>query len=139
VTRLSPSDRLCRFALGLPESWEDFPWGDHVVKVAKKIFVFLGTGHDSTPRLTVKLEGSHPAAMAVPGAAPTAYGLGRAGWVNVPLDGPGRPPLGVLEDWIEESYRIVAPKRLVRQLDQGGEPAAHQRGPRPPARRPERA
>jgi len=123
VPRLSPSDRLCRFALGLPGSWEDFPWGDHVVKVAKKIFVFLGAGHDSMARLTVKLEVSHPAAMAVPGAAPTAYGLGKAGWVTVPLDGPGRPPLEVLEDWIEESYRIVAPKGLVRELDQLGEPA----------------
>ena len=27
------------------------------------------------------------------------------------------PPLGVLTDWVEESYRTVAPKRLVAELD----------------------
>ncbi len=26
-------------------------------------------------------------------------------------------PLGTLRDWVEESYRIVAPKRLVAELD----------------------
>jgi hypothetical protein len=28
-------------------------------------------------------------------------------------------PVDVLRDWIEESYRIVAPKRLVALLDAG--------------------
>ena len=30
------------FALGFPGAWADNPWGDSVVKVGKKIFVFLG-------------------------------------------------------------------------------------------------
>jgi hypothetical protein len=34
--------------------------------------------------------------------------------VNVPIDA---VPADVLRDWIEESYRIVAPKRLVASLD----------------------
>ena len=45
------------------------------------------------------------------------YGLGRAGWVTVPLLRT-TPPLGVLKDWVEESYRRVAPKRLVTELDE---------------------
>ena len=52
------------------------------------------------------------------GAEPTGYGLGRAGWVTVPLRAPG-VSIGVLRDWVEESYRIVAPKRLVAELDGG--------------------
>jgi predicted DNA-binding protein (MmcQ/YjbR family) len=36
--------RLRDVALGLPEAVEEFPWGDRVVKVRKKIFVFLGEG-----------------------------------------------------------------------------------------------
>ena len=44
------------------------------------------------------------------------YGLGRSGWVTVPLRAPGMT-LDLLRDWIEESYRIVAPKRLVAELD----------------------
>jgi len=36
--------------------------------------------------------------------------------VTIPLDA-GVPPLDVLCDWVEESYRIVAPKKLSAQLD----------------------
>jgi hypothetical protein len=51
-----------------------------------------------------------------PGAEPSGYGLGRAGWVLIPFRDT-TPPIGVLTDWVEESYRIVAPKRLVAELD----------------------
>ncbi len=44
---------------------------------------------------------------------PSGYGLGKAGWVNVPF---GRSPsVGVICDWVEESYRTVAPKKLVNE------------------------
>ena len=103
------ADALLAFALSLPEAQEDHPWGETVAKVRKKIFVFLGA-----ERITVKLEESHAHALSLEGAERTGYGLGRAGWVTVPVA--GAPP-DVLRDWIEESYRIVAPKRLVASLD----------------------
>ena len=53
-----------------------------------------------------------PTPSPIDGAEPTGYGLGKAGWVTVPLRAPG-VSLDVLRDWVEESYRIVAPKRLV--------------------------
>ncbi|MGW7099449.1 MmcQ/YjbR family DNA-binding protein [Streptomyces sp. NPDC054838] len=110
------------FALGLPEAVEEFPWGpgDCVVKVNKKIFVFLGDADGpQPPGLSVKLkdEALHGHAMTFPGAAPTGYGLGRAGWVSLPLDGKGAPAADVLCEWIEESYRTVALKRHIRELD----------------------
>jgi predicted DNA-binding protein (MmcQ/YjbR family) len=109
--------QLRDFALALPEAWEDFPWGECVAKVGKKIFVFLGHDDETPPSLiTVKLVESHGHALAIEGAAPTGYGLGRAGWVNVPVRAEG-VTLELLCDWIEESYRIVAPKRLVAALD----------------------
>ncbi|MBZ4319989.1 MmcQ/YjbR family DNA-binding protein [Streptomyces huiliensis] len=108
------------FALGLPGAVEDFPWGESaVVKVNKKIFVFLGDEENAEGTgISVKLkdEEAHGHALAVPGAAPTAYGLGRHGWVSVPLAG-GGVPVELLCDWVEESYRCVAPKRLVAELD----------------------
>lgn len=103
---------LLAFALSLPEAWEDHPWGESVAKVRSKIFVFLGT--DSSGRFTVKLDESHEHALSIEGAAPTGYGLGKSGWVTVPL---ADVPLDVLRDWVEESYRIVAPKRLAARLD----------------------
>jgi predicted DNA-binding protein (MmcQ/YjbR family) len=109
--------QLRAFALSLPETSEDFPWGERVIKVNRKVFVFLGGDQQSGSRLvTVKLDESHGHAMSIEGAAPTGYGLGRAGWVNVPLDGED-VTLELLRDWIEESFRIVAPKRLVAELD----------------------
>jgi predicted DNA-binding protein (MmcQ/YjbR family) len=109
--------RLRAFALSLPRAWEDFPWGERVAKVDKKIFVFFGHDDETEPSLiTVKLVESHGHALAIEGAAPTGYGLGRAGWVSVPVQAEGVTP-ELLRDWIEESYRIIAPKRLVAGLD----------------------
>jgi predicted DNA-binding protein (MmcQ/YjbR family) len=109
-------DRVRVFGLGLPETYEDFPWGELVLKVNKKVFVFLGGDSSETPSMSVKLRESHDQALDVAGAAPTGYGLGRAGWVTVPLASK-EAPAGVLCDWVEESYRVVAPKRLVAALD----------------------
>jgi predicted DNA-binding protein (MmcQ/YjbR family) len=115
--RRTKHDAVLEFALSLPGAWEDHPWGEVVVKVGKKIFVFLGMPETSTG-CGVKLRESHEAALAVAGAEPSGYGLGKAGWVNVPF---GRSPsVGVLCDWVEESYRTVAPKKLVKELDERG-------------------
>lgn len=109
--------RLLEFALGLPEAYEDHPWGEDVAKVNKKVFVFLGVDDDAAEHgMSVKLRESLDQALSVKEAAPTGYGLGRAGWVTIPFRDT-TPPVDVLEDWVEESYRIVAPKRLVAELD----------------------
>jgi predicted DNA-binding protein (MmcQ/YjbR family) len=108
--------RLLRFALGFPGAWLDHPWDEDVVKVGKKVFVFFGMEEMDEPLLTVKLDDSHDQALAVDGAEPTGYGLGRAGWVTLPLRAT-TPPAAVLEDLIDESYRRVAPRRLVAELD----------------------
>jgi predicted DNA-binding protein (MmcQ/YjbR family) len=110
-------DKVREFALSLPETFPDQPWGEDVVKVRGKIFVFLGG--PTSKRMTVKLDESHAHALSIEGAEPTGYGLGPSGWVTVPLRGDGIT-VAVLRDWVEESYRIVAPKRLVAGLDGPG-------------------
>ena len=119
----SPLAKLLAFALTFPETREDHPWGETVAKVRNKVFVFLGPEVPGYPeRITVKLDESHDHALSTEGAAPTGYGLGRSGWVTVPTGGLA---LDLLRDWIEESYRIVAPRRLVAQID--GAPATAKR------------
>jgi predicted DNA-binding protein (MmcQ/YjbR family) len=114
--------RLLAFALALPEAYEDHPWGESVAKVGKQVFVFLGLDEDpSTMSMTVKLDDSHEQALMVPGAAPSGYGLGRSGWVTIPFRRT-TPPVAVLTDWVEESYRRVAPRRLVSALDATKQP-----------------
>ncbi|MGW0585181.1 MmcQ/YjbR family DNA-binding protein, partial [Streptomyces sp. NPDC002920] len=91
-----------------------------VAKVNKKVFVFLGVDDGSHPLgVTVKLrdDTAHAHALAFPGAEPAGYGLGKAGWVRVPLEEKGAPAAEVLCDWVEESYRVIAPKRLIAELD----------------------
>ena len=111
---------LLSYALTLPEAWEDHPWGDTVVKVRKKIFLFLGQDDDGAVRLSIKLNESHGHAMSLPGATPTGYGLGKAGWVSLTV-GKGGPGVDLLSDWVDESYRLVAPKRLAALLDERDE------------------
>ena len=110
----STRDKLRAFALSFPGAVEDHPWGEDVAKAGGKVFVFLGSA--SSRRMTVKLSESHPHALSIDGAEPTGYGLGASGWVTVPLRAPG-VSLPLLRDWIEESYRVVAPRRLVEELD----------------------
>jgi predicted DNA-binding protein (MmcQ/YjbR family) len=117
VARVDRRDDVRAFALSLPGAWEDFPWDESVAKVGRKVFVFFGSEERAgPPAMTVKLVESHGHALAVEGAERTGYGLGRAGWVNVPLEADG-VTLELLRDWVEESYRIVAPKRLAAELD----------------------
>ncbi len=88
-----------------------------MAKVNKKVFVFLGMDTDpASMAMTVKLGESHEQALMVPGAVPSGYGLGRSGWVTVPFRS-SSPPLSVLKDWVEESYRLVAPKRFIADLE----------------------
>ncbi|GLW48699.1 hypothetical protein Stsp02_43610 [Streptomyces sp. NBRC 14336] len=113
-------EKVRRFALALPGATEDHPWGETVAKVNKKVFVFLGVDDGSYPLgVTVKLkdEAAHAHALTCPGAEPAGYGLGKAGWVRIPLEPKGAPAAELLCDWVEESYRAIAPKRLVTELD----------------------
>ena len=110
-------DELERFALSLPEAWADTPWGDRVVKVAKKIFVFLSSAGAERPGLTVKLPDSHDHGLSFEGAVLPGYGLGKAGWVTIYVDGVPKEERDVLFDFVEESYRAVASKTLVKRLD----------------------
>ncbi|MCX5600111.1 MmcQ/YjbR family DNA-binding protein [Streptomyces phaeochromogenes] len=119
-TALKKWEKVREFALGLPGTAEEFPWGESVAKVNKKVFVFLGVADGSYPLgVTVKLkdEVAHAHALSSPGAEPAGYGLGKAGWVRVPLEEKGAPAAELLCDWVEESYRTIAPKRLIAELD----------------------
>jgi predicted DNA-binding protein (MmcQ/YjbR family) len=110
--------RLLQYALSFPEAWQDEPWeGDVVAKVGKKIFVFLGSDRpDGSFGISVKLPESVDEALAYPFTEPTSYGLGRSGWVSATFARGDTPPVDLLEEWIEESYRAVAPKKLVKLL-----------------------
>lgn len=111
---------LRRFALSFPGAHEDFPWGESVIKVGKKVFVFLGRSGEGLS-ISVKLPSSNLLALDLPFTSPTGYGLARGGWVTAQFNEDERPPLDLLRRWVDESYRAVAPRRLVAALDARGE------------------
>jgi predicted DNA-binding protein (MmcQ/YjbR family) len=106
------------YGLTFPEATEDFPWGETVLKVKGKVFVFLGRpeGMESEWGMSLKLPISKEEALAMPGASPTGYGLGKAGWVSLRFRPGDEVPMEQLERWLEESYRSVAPKRVAARL-----------------------
>lgn len=115
----SVSRELRKFALSFPGAAEEFPWGERVAKINGKVFVFLGC--DPVPGgpigMSVKLPESGSEALDLPFAEPTGYGLGKSGWVSAKFEPGERPPVEILKAWIRESYRAVAPKKLLAKLD----------------------
>ena len=126
---------LREFALGFPGAREEFPWGERVIKVGKKVFVFLGMADGDELGLSVKLPESGPMALLLPFAQPTGYGLGKAGWVSARFGPSDHPPLGMLREWIDESYRAVAPK-AAKAVAKIAPVSGTSRRTGPPARRP---
>ena len=113
----STFDRHQQLALSFPETArvDVEAWGgEPTFRVAGKNFIFTSTEARS---ITVKLGPEEAAAVVAttPGATPTGYGLGRHGWVTIPI--PPRPTASQwreVTEWVTTSYDLVAPKRLRR-------------------------
>lgn len=121
-------DEVRAFALALPYAVENFPWGESVLKIdyppgrlgrdgleAGPMFVWLGRREAAA--ISVKLVASYDEAVSKGNARPTSMsGLGRWGWLTIPL----HAEFDLLYDWVEESYRTVAPRKLIAEWDRSG-------------------
>lgn len=114
-------ERLREVMLALPEVTEEFPWGHRTAKVKGKMFAVLVL-EDSRLSVTTKLPQSNEAALMLPFTEPTGYGLGKSGWVSSTFK-PGQDvPVELLGQWIHESFRAVAPQKVLKALT-GAAPA----------------
>ena len=109
---------LRRHALAYPETVEEFPWEHRAFKVKGKTFLFLYRA-DGFLSLSVKLPLSAKMAVNLPFASPTGYSLGKSGWVTARFDGDQVVPVDMLKEWVDESFRAVAPMKLLAKLDPG--------------------
>lgn len=104
---------LRKAALAYPETAEDFPWDHHAYKAPnKKAFLFLTGLEDGGFDCTMKLPYRQEEALRLKGAAPTGYGLAKSGWVTFTFGPKAKPPMAKLVDYLDESWRAVAPKKL---------------------------
>ena len=114
---------LRAFGLALPGAHSKAPWPEHDdLAVNDKTFAYLPAAGAERFSLSVKLPYTGEVALDLPFAQPTAYGLGRSGWVSFNPDDDDIPAIDQLKEWVEESYRAQAPKRLVKALDAAMDP-----------------
>jgi predicted DNA-binding protein (MmcQ/YjbR family) len=108
---------LRAFGLGYPGAHGKSPWPGHDdLAVNDKTFAYLAA--DGEPfSISCKLKYTGAAALELPYAAPTGYGLGKSGWVTFTPSEAEMPPIGQMKEWIDESYRAQAPRKLVKELD----------------------
>jgi predicted DNA-binding protein (MmcQ/YjbR family) len=111
-------DRLREVMLALPEATEDFPWGHRSGKVKGKMFAILVL-EDSGLTVTTKLPDSNEAALTLPFTAPTGYGMGKSGWVTSTFKPGDAVPVELLSQWIHESFRAVAPQKVLKAMAAG--------------------
>jgi DNA-binding transcriptional ArsR family regulator len=98
-------------ALAYPEAREASGRNERIIRVRSRPFLLLREA-ESRWGLTVNLPLSRTAALKLPFASPVLYRLGKSDWVTAEF-GPGDDlPLEVLWEWVDESYRAVAPRRL---------------------------
>ena len=108
--------KLKKFGLAYPEAHSKSPWPDHDdLAVRNKTFAYLSAEGEPLS-ISCKLPLTGQMALTLSFTNPTGYGLGKSGWVTATFDPKQTPPLDLLENWIDESYRAQAPKKLVATL-----------------------
>ena len=112
-------ERLRQICLALPEVSEKPTWGDPTWRVRDRIFA-MQKGNFPGGRPSVWFKAHDGAQSTIVGSFPDRFFVppyvGHKGWVGAYVDG-SRVDWQELADLIEESYRLIAPKRLVAVLD----------------------
>ena len=108
---------LKKFGLALPGAHSKSPWPGHDdLAVKGKTFAFMSVAGEPL-HVSCKLTVSREEMLKQPYAKPTGYGLGKSGWVTMNFEGAAKPPVDLLKKLILESYRVVAPKKLLKELE----------------------
>lgn len=107
------AEALRAFGLTYPEVTLKSPWPGHAdLAVRDKTFAYLSKAGDPFS-LSVKLPFSAAEALDMGFTTPTAYGLGKSGWVTATWSDGVADPMALFRGWIDESYRAQAPKKLI--------------------------
>ena len=131
--------RLLKYALAKPDATLEHPWGENVAKVRGRVFVFFGMAEPAADApyadyvMGVKLTNALLFAKSQSYVEAMGYGLGKSGWVSVKKP-KGTAPMDMFEEWIDESYANVAPKRKTASSSAAPKVRARPAARRAPAR-----
>lgn len=113
-------ERLRNICLGLPEATEQEAWEHPTWRIRNKIFA-MQAGDETHHRASVWLKASDGVQDFLIQENPKLYFsppyVGHKGWVGVYLDNK-TVPWKALEELIRDSYCLVAPKKLVKALQE---------------------
>ena len=123
--------RLRELCLSLPETAEQEAWGDPTWRVRGKIFAMQkGNYAGGRPSLWVKAPSGEQATMVE--LRPDRYFVppyvGHRGWVGIYLD--GEVDWAALAAAVNESFRLVAPRRLTAAVRTSARKSARTRSAR---------
>ena len=119
--RPSPLARLRRICLALPEAHEVEAWGEPTFRVRNKLFAMYAHSENhhggGRPAVWAKAAPGNQAVMvrADPDRFFVPPYLGPSGWVGIWLD--RGADWAELAELMRDSYRLVAPKRLLAGLE----------------------
>ncbi len=117
-----PLTRLRKLCLALPETHEVEAWGEPTFRVRNKIFAMYASpsNHHGGGRPAVWLKALPEDQTRMLRADPKCFFkppyVGVNGWIGIWLDGP--LDLDNLDEFLEEAYRLIAPKRIVAAWDE---------------------
>ena len=106
--------RLRALCLAFPGASEEIKWGHPNWVVNKKIFASYGTYHDRPSFGSKQTLAQQAILVEDPRFFVSPY-VGKHGWTSMYTD--KRVAWGLVEELIENSYRLVAPKRSIAELD----------------------
>ena len=109
------TEKLRVFGLKYPGAHLKSPWPNHKdLAVKDKTFAYISVPGNPFS-ISCKLPESGEAARQLPFVTPTEYGLGKWGWVTAKPE--GEVDMNLFKAWIDESYRAIATKTLIKELD----------------------
>jgi len=102
---------LREYGLTYPGAHIKSPWPDHKdLAVKDKTFAYLSVPGKPFS-ISCKLKQTSAKALELPFTTPTGYGLGKWSWVTATIV-KGDIPTELFKEWLDESYRDQAPKKL---------------------------
>jgi len=117
----SPLTRLRKICLALPDAHEVEAWGEPTFRIRNKMFAtFASAGnHHGAGRPSVWCKAAFGNQDLMVRQDPDRYFVppyvGPSGWIGIYLD--AGPAWAEVRSLIADSFRLVAPKRLLAQMD----------------------
>ncbi|MGH1489893.1 MAG: hypothetical protein ACRBK7_10955 [Acidimicrobiales bacterium] len=110
------SDQIRTYALTFPETTEGSSCVNRAFKAGSKNFVFLGEKPGQCS-VRLKLDTSIDEIAEKAEDDPESWQVGKGGWALFTFSPEHAPAAVDLERWINESFHLLAPKKIIAKLD----------------------